>query len=86
MVHANIIHTKRLLCYQASSLFGLGQRTRYDWRAMALKLSPKMLRILGYQLLGLLFKYSGLDVYSRAMPGLLNMCVTGCNKFSSNQL
>ena len=74
MVYANIIHTKRLLCYQAFSLCGLGRRTSYDWRATATKLSPRMLSVLGRRLLGLLLNYSGRGMYSQATPGLLNAC------------
>ena len=67
MVYVNITHIKRLLFYRAYVPFlvwgsvramtgecafsGLGQRTSYDWRATALKLSLKTQRILVRRLL-----------------------------------
>ena len=53
---------------------GLGWCTSYDWQATALKLSPKTLCVLGRQLLGLLFNYSGRHTYGQATPKLLNAC------------
>ena len=41
-VYANITRTKRLLCYRASSFFGLRRYTSYDWGATASDLSPNM--------------------------------------------
>ena len=41
MVYANIIHIKRLLCYQASFFSGFGRHMGYDWRATASALSPR---------------------------------------------
>ena len=44
MVHANIIPTKRMLSYQTSSFSGLGRcSTSYNWKAMAMKWSPRTL-------------------------------------------
>ena len=85
-VYANIVHTKRLLCYQTSSFSGLGWRMSYDQWATALELSPKMQHALVRHLLGLLFTYSGCGMYSQATPKLLNTPVTGCNEFVTNQL
>ena len=42
--------------------------------------------ILTQQLLGLLSTYSRCGTYSQATPRLLNVCVTGCDEFVSNQL
>ena len=70
MAYANIIHTKRLLYYQTCSFFGLGQRTNYNWRATAKKLSPSM-QDTRIRRLWLLFTYSGCGTYSQATPGLL---------------
>ena len=41
-VCANIMHTKLLLYYRATTFPSLGRCSRYCWRAMASKLSPKM--------------------------------------------
>ena len=39
-VYEHTVHTKWLLCYQASSFSCLGRSTSYDWRAKATKLPP----------------------------------------------
>ena len=39
-VYEHTVHTKRLLCYQASFFSCLGRSTNYDWRAKATKVSP----------------------------------------------
>ena len=55
----------------------------YDWQVTATKLSLEALCVLGRQLLGLLFTYSGRGTYGQATPRLLNSCVTDCDEFAT---
>ena len=59
---------------------------KYDWRATALKLSPDHNAVS----IGCFFgfscnkcMYTGRDTNSQATPGLLNVCVTGCEEFAA---
>ena len=75
-VHANIPHTKRLLCYRASSflVWGCIQATTGKLQPRNYQLlSPKTLRV-GRRLSGLLFNYSGCGTYRQDKPRLLNAC------------
>ena len=56
-------------------LFWFG--TVYELRLASYGLKPvlKMPRMLGHQLLGLLFNCFGRGTYSQATPGLLNACI-----------
>ena len=47
---------------------------------------PSTQNVLVLTRLWLLFTCSGRDTYSQATPGLLNTCIIGCDKFTSNQL
>ena len=80
------VHTKSLLCYWRSSLFGTGWRTSYDWWATAMKQSSNMQNVLMPILLWLRLMYSECGMNSQDTSRLLNTCITGCNEIASNEL
>ena len=72
-MYAIIIHTKRLLCYRASSFSGLGRRTSYG----SLRNGPLVCKLLAFvNFCGFCLHSPRCGTYGQATPGLLNACVT----------